>query len=95
MKTSDKTEEKFLILLDYSVLTPNRLTYAINSAEARAVDLETVLIREYGVSRHALIHAFADYYQCPYVEYDERMPIPPELLKGLDGDRLSISHWFR
>ncbi len=94
MKTSDKIEEKFLILLDYSILTPSRLTDAINSAEARAVDIETVLIREYEVSRHALIHAFADYYQCPYVEFDERMPIPPELLKGLDGDRLSISHWF-
>jgi uncharacterized membrane protein YidH (DUF202 family) len=94
MKTSDNAAEKFLILLDYSVLTPNRLTDAITSAEARAVDIETVLIREYEVSRHALIHAFADYYQCPYVEFDERMPVPPELLDGLDGDRLSISHWF-
>jgi len=28
------------------------------------------------------------------VEYDERMPIPPECLTGLDGERLSLSLWF-
>ena len=94
MKPSDKTMEKFLILLDYAIVTPSKLTDAINSAEARSVDIETVLIREYGVSRHALMHVLADYYQCSYVEFDERMPIPPDLLEGLDGDRLSISHWF-
>ena len=40
------------------------------------------------------MHALSDYYRCPSLEYDERLPVPPELLAGLDGERLSISQWF-
>jgi uncharacterized membrane protein YidH (DUF202 family) len=86
--------EKFLILIDWNVLAPEGLRAAKESAVARGLELETILIREYGVSRHKLAAALSEYYNCPFVEYDERMSVPPELLSGLDDERLTMSGWF-
>jgi len=86
--------ERFLILIDWGVVDQAQLTAAGLAAKARGVDPEWVLSREYGVPKDRLLDALAAYYQCPSVEYDERMPIPPELLSGLDGERLSLSLWF-
>ena len=35
------------------------------------------------------LQALSGRYGCPSVAFDERMPIPPELLAGLDGAELS------
>ncbi len=95
MKTSTDIElAKLAELWQSGTLARNKLSEAISAADARAVDLETVLIREYGVPRLRVIQASANYYGCPFVEYDERLPVPPELLAGLDSDRLFLSHWF-
>ncbi|MGO9378738.1 MAG: type II secretion protein [Dissulfurispiraceae bacterium] len=92
--SSDVETARFSILVDEGILDKEDLERAIASADARAVDLETVLIREYGVPRYRVIEVSADYYKCLFVEYDERMPIPPDLLAGLDSDRLFLSNWF-
>ncbi|MEJ2171011.1 MAG: hypothetical protein P8X90_36435 [Desulfobacterales bacterium] len=34
------------------------------------------------------------YYHCRWAEYDERLPVPPELLAGLDADMLCAGQWF-
>jgi uncharacterized membrane protein YidH (DUF202 family) len=86
--------ERFLILMDWGVLTKDELRQAGQAAVARGIDIERVLIHEYDVPKSTLLAALSEYYNCPFVEYDERMPIPPECLTGLDGERLSISLWF-
>ncbi|MCC6347481.1 MAG: type II secretion protein [Nitrospirales bacterium] len=67
---------------------------AADAAAARGLSLEQVLLRDYAVPRQALLRALSGYYGCPSVEYDERLPIPGELLEGLEGGRLSQSRWF-
>ncbi|MCL5063451.1 MAG: type II secretion protein [Nitrospirae bacterium] len=94
MMTFDTATERFLILLDRGVLTEQQLRAAETTAIARGIELERALIREFGVPRRILLQALSGYYNCPFVEYDEKMPIPPELLSGLDGERLSMSQWF-
>lgn len=76
------------------VLTEVELRAAMESAKARGLDLEAVLIREKGVSKEELLKALSDHYGCPSIRYDERMPIPPELLEGLDDEKLYYSRWF-
>jgi uncharacterized membrane protein YidH (DUF202 family) len=85
---------EFLILLDWDVLTQADLRAAESTAMARGIELERVLIQEYGVPKRTLLNALSEYYKCPAVEYDERMPIPSELLPALDGERLLFSKWF-
>ena len=86
--------ERFLVLTAWGVLTNDELRQAGQAAVARGIDIERILIHERGVPKSTLLAALSEYYKCPFVEYDERMPIPPECLTGLDGERLSFSLWF-
>ncbi|MBI5057413.1 MAG: type II secretion protein [Nitrospirae bacterium] len=87
-------DKRFHILLNWGVITKEQLADAERTAAARSIDLEKVLIREYGIPHQTVLNALSEYYKCPSAEYDERLPVPPELLSGLDGERLSISQWF-
>jgi uncharacterized membrane protein YidH (DUF202 family) len=70
------------------------LAEAAQGAVLRRVPLARILHSEYGVEREALLKALRDHYQCASIEYDERLPIPPELLTGLSGSQLAQSGWF-
>ncbi|MBK8277599.1 MAG: type II/IV secretion system protein [Nitrospira sp.] len=61
---------------------------------SREVDLETVLIDKYRVPKPALGSALSEFYQCPYVPYDERTILDPELLKNLSFDYLRRNSWI-
>jgi len=85
---------RYECLMTYGVLTVEALRAAEESAAARGIETEDVLMREFNVPRRRLLEALSDYYQCAPIEYDERLPVPPELLADLDGERLSLSQWF-
>jgi type II secretory ATPase GspE/PulE/Tfp pilus assembly ATPase PilB-like protein len=69
------------------------LDAAIEESLSREIDLETLLLDKYRVPRSALGSALSEFYQCPYVSYDERTVIDPELLKNLSFDYLRRSAW--
>ncbi len=75
-------------------LTPFVMEEAAQAAALRGVPLAHILHTEFHVPRELLLQALSEYYGCPAVEYDERLPIPPELLTDLPGDRLAESGWF-
>src|SRR6185295_5482737 len=67
---------------------------AIHAAKGSNLDLETVLLDHYGISKHALGSALSDFYQCPYLPYDERTVIDSDLLKTLNVDYLKNNLWL-
>jgi len=77
-----------------ALLRAEPLAEAAEAAVERGVPLARILHAEYGVPREVLLTALRDYYQCAAIEYDERLPIPPELLTGLQGSKLTPSSWF-
>jgi len=70
------------------------LDSAVEESLSRQVDLESVLLDKYRVSKSELGSALSEFYQCPYVTYDERTIIDPELLKNLSIDYLRKSSWI-
>ncbi|MDD3814626.1 MAG: hypothetical protein PHZ02_08265 [Desulfocapsaceae bacterium] len=76
------------------LLQTEPLIKAAEAAVQRGVPLARILHAEYGVARKDLIAALCAYYQCPAIEYDERLPIPPELLINLSGSQLARTGWF-
>ena len=70
------------------------LDAAIEESQSREIDLETLLLDKYRVPKFALGSALSEFYQCPYVSYDERTIIDPELLKNLSFDYLRKSSWI-
>lgn len=70
------------------------LDAAIEESLSREIDLETLLLDKYRVPKSALGSALSEFYQCPYISYDERTVIDPELLKNLSFDYLRKSAWI-
>jgi uncharacterized membrane protein YidH (DUF202 family) len=85
---------EFSLLVERSILGTADLEEAAIRAQARGIDLAQVLLSEYKVAKRDLLAALAAYYDCPSVEYDERLPIPPELLANLNADSLSTYQWM-
>ncbi|MFZ0928663.1 MAG: hypothetical protein WAN11_08680 [Syntrophobacteraceae bacterium] len=86
--------ENFQALVDWGTITAGQLRSSGEAARARDVEVEEILRYDLGIPRRKLLEALALHYRCDWVEYDERLPIPPELLAGLDPARLCSSLWF-
>ncbi|HUI67488.1 MAG TPA: DUF202 domain-containing protein [Nitrospirota bacterium] len=84
---------EFSLLVEGGILSLADLEEAASRAQARGIALEKVLLREYGITKQDLLKALAGYYKCASIEYDERLPIPPELL-NLSPDSLSTYQWM-
>lgn len=76
------------------LIAADQLAAAAGAAAGRNVPLARVLHYEYNIPRHALLAALSQHYKCPAIEYDERLPIPPELLHNMPGPRLVAQGWF-
>lgn len=70
------------------------LDSAVEESLSRQMDLETVLLEKHRVPRADLGAALSEFYQCPYVPYDERTVIDPDLLKNLSFDYLRRNSWL-
>ncbi len=86
--------ESFQPLVDWGKITEAQLRSSGEAAQARDVEVEEILRYESGIPRRKLLEALARHYRCEWVEYDERLPVPPELLAGLDPERLCANLWF-
>ncbi len=76
------------------LISQNDLDAAVEEALSREVDLETVLLDKYRVPKSDLGAALSEFYQCPYVSFDERTVIDPDLLKNLSFDYLRKNSWI-
>ncbi|MDF0642909.1 MAG: GspE/PulE family protein [Nitrospira sp.] len=57
-------------------------------------DLEGILLDTYQVPKEAVGTALSEFYQCPYLPYDERTIIDAELFKTLNIDYLKRNLWL-
>jgi uncharacterized membrane protein YidH (DUF202 family) len=98
MTTSDSLMtaemELYRPLVDGGYLSMEQLRTAWNDAAARNIELARVLRHEHGVPRRRILEVLSEFYHCAWAEYDERLPVPPELLACLDVDRLCAGRWF-
>jgi type II secretory ATPase GspE/PulE/Tfp pilus assembly ATPase PilB-like protein len=67
---------------------------AVEDSKVHNLDLEAVLLDRYHVPKQTLGSALSDFYQCPYLPYDERTVIDSELLKTLNVDYLKKNLWL-
>ena len=67
---------------------------AVEDSKVYSLDLEAVLLDRYHVPKQALGSALSDFYQCPYLPYDERTVIDADLMKTLNIDYLKKNLWL-
>jgi type II secretory ATPase GspE/PulE/Tfp pilus assembly ATPase PilB-like protein len=84
---------KFDYLLENGLLTHKELDKAILDARKTRQDMESLLMHSYKLSKKDVGKALSHYYKTPFVEYNERIPIPGELLTGLKVSFLKNNCW--
>ncbi len=94
MQTDLQEVSEFSMLSEWDVLDAEEIAEATARCRSRGIDAERILMMEYGVQKHVLLSALENHYHCPSIEYDERLPIPPEILNGLDANVLSAGLWM-
>jgi type II secretory ATPase GspE/PulE/Tfp pilus assembly ATPase PilB-like protein len=82
------------VLVGRGVLSQADLERAIEEASRSGNDIETLLLDRYQVPKGVLGAILSDYYQCPYLPFDERTVIDADLVKTLSLDYLKKNLWL-
>jgi type II secretory ATPase GspE/PulE/Tfp pilus assembly ATPase PilB-like protein len=94
-KSFRRIEQNVLDALVYrGTISQADVLEAVDGSKDGIIDLETLLLDRYHVSKDAVGSALSDFYQCPYLPYDERTVIDADLLKTLNLDYLKKSLWL-
>ncbi|HEX9050805.1 MAG TPA: hypothetical protein VF841_09760 [Anaeromyxobacter sp.] len=93
MPDAERARSRFRPLVVWGSVSERQLEAAEASAAVRGLRVEAVLLRDHRVPKRALLRALSEHTGLPSIEYDERMPVPAELLARVDGAKLSASRW--
>lgn len=81
-------------LVHQGVLSATDMQSAIEEAGHGSAGLEELLLNKYRVPKSTIGKVLSEYYGCPYVAYDERVVIDPELFRALNFDYLQRHYWL-
>lgn len=84
---------KFDYLIENGLLTQKELDKAVQEARKTRQDIELLLIKNYKIPKKDIGKSLSHYYRTPFVEYNERTPIPGELLTGLKVPFMKKNSW--
>ncbi len=74
---------RFDYLIANNIISHKDLTEAMTRARKTRRSVEAVLMSEFQVTKDDIGKSLASFYQTRFIAYDERMPIPGELIKNL------------
>src|SRR5438034_2354843 len=94
LQSQSRPKTKFDYLLGQHRVTQAELTSALAESRRRQVDVESILLDQYEVPKAELGISLSQYYQCPFVEYDERVIPPPDLMRDLKLEYLKRNFWL-
>jgi type II secretory ATPase GspE/PulE/Tfp pilus assembly ATPase PilB-like protein len=85
---------KYDFLLRENMVTTDKLQQAFALSKKMKKSVEYVLIEHFQVSKAAIGKSFSLYYGCPFRPYDEKFPVPVELLSNLKQAFLLNAVWI-
>ena len=85
---------KFDYLVAQRFVTREQLTAALAEAKEQAQSVESLLMAKYRVRKSDIGISLGLFYRCPFVTFDTRIVVPPDLLKSLTAQRLKAGAWI-
>ena len=85
---------KFDYLLAQGLMTQEDVNAAIATARQRNADVEMILMDQYKIPKAELGASLSQFYRVPFVEFDERVIPPPDLMKDLKLEFLKRNLWL-
>ena len=93
-QSQSRPKTKFDYLLAQNRVTQEELNSAIAESRRRQIDVESILIEQYKVPKGELGTSLSQFFRCPFVEFDERIIPPPDLMKDLKLEYLKRNFWL-
>ncbi len=92
-RLTKKRPTKFDYLIRQNVLAEPELEKAIIKAREEKTDVEQLLMKEFGVSREDVGAALSEFFKCRFVQFDDKMAIPGDILHNLKKAYLRSNLW--
>ncbi|MDA8168845.1 MAG: hypothetical protein M0Z59_03990 [Nitrospiraceae bacterium] len=80
-------------LVTRGILTPAGLAEVLRESEEQGVFPEQLLLKR-GVRKHELLFSISEYYNLPFVEYDEGVVSSQKILRPIKFEKLKAALWF-
>jgi type II secretory ATPase GspE/PulE/Tfp pilus assembly ATPase PilB-like protein len=84
---------KFDFLRIQDLITEEDLNAAVAEARRQQTDVETILVTKYRIKREDIGVALSMFYKCQFVEFSDKIIVPPELLANVKLDYLRKNFW--
>ncbi|MBE9544366.1 MAG: Flp pilus assembly complex ATPase component TadA, partial [Proteobacteria bacterium] len=84
---------KFNLLLENHLLTQNELEKAIIQARLKSVAIESIFISDFKIAKKDVLASLSQFYDVEAVEFTQNIPIPGDLLVGLNVPFMRHHFW--
>ena len=94
IKMGKRWDSKFDYLIKNHIITSQELEEAVKEAGDQREDVEYTLMRRFKVSKEDMGKSLSAFYECRFLQFNERTPVPEELLAGLKISYLRKNLWL-
>jgi type II secretory ATPase GspE/PulE/Tfp pilus assembly ATPase PilB-like protein/GAF domain-containing protein len=88
-----RRKTKFDYLINRGLLKEDELDSAWEESREQKETMEAFLIRKYKISKEDIGKGFEEFYRCKFEQFNDKQPIPANLLKNLKKEYLSRELW--
>lgn len=86
-------QKKFNRLVKRGIFSRKQLENLAHDAAEAGLRMEDVLCAK-GVPRHEILFCLSEYYECPFVEFDEGVIVSQQIVRRMDMERLKRALWL-
>ncbi|HEX7415679.1 MAG TPA: ATPase, T2SS/T4P/T4SS family, partial [Smithellaceae bacterium] len=91
--SKQRRHSKFDYIIRHGHITQAYIDKATEEAREQKEPIENVLINKYKVSKDNIGTSLAEYYNCQFITFNDKLPIPGELLRNLTKPYLKRELW--
>jgi len=84
---------RFDYLLSHDLLKEEELESAWKESREKRISMENFLMQKHKISKADIGHAFEEFYNCRFIQYNDKIPIPGNLIKDLKKNFLRRELW--
>jgi len=92
-RITKKRRTRFSGLISHGIIKEEDLEKAIEEAQNNRQTVEDYLIKEMNVSKESIGTSLEDFYNCRFVQFSDKQPVPFDLLKNLKEEYLRRELW--
>ncbi len=92
-KVETRRRNKFNYLINHELIQERDLESAWAEARKNRVTIEDLLTSKYKISKEDIGRSLGDFYFCKFIQFNDKYPIPGDLLRNLRREYLSRELW--